>query len=68
MAVAHVHQAEHKGPDTLDKTVTFLQKRDGIDKVCSCGVISSKQLSLRLAQWWSTPDLQTVHIVDVQPA
>lgn len=33
MAVALVHPATDDGPDTLEKTVAFLQKRDGIDKV-----------------------------------
>jgi hypothetical protein len=32
MAVALVHPATDNGPDTLEKTVAFLQKRDGIDK------------------------------------
>jgi hypothetical protein len=33
MAVALLHPATDNGPDTLEKTVAFLQKRDGIDKV-----------------------------------
>lgn len=55
MAVALIHPAEKMGPDTLEKLVAFLQKRDGIDKVCSCGVTSKKQLSSRFAHWQSTP-------------
>ena len=42
---ANITAPSHRKPDTLDKTVTFLAKRDGIDKV---GVaVSTKRFSLR---------------------
>ena len=43
-----------KGPDTLDKTVTYLAKRDGIDKASKAKLQSQNESGL-LSEVYCTP-------------